>query len=86
MEKGDRMILSWKKIKKASLFFCLFCFLLFLLSQLFQLFSTLFLPPSPYRQPYGNAVKVSTNEAWKPIIPTEMGWLDRLFVFYWMGE
>jgi hypothetical protein len=80
------MILSLRKIKKASLFFCLFCLLLFLLSQLFQLFSTLFPFRSPYQEPLGNAVKVSINEEVEQIATTGIGWLDRLFVFYWIGE
>jgi hypothetical protein len=80
------MILSLKKIKKVGLFLCLFCLILFLLSQLFQLFSTLFPLSSRYEEPLGNAVKVSTNEAVVQTSTTGIGWLDRLLLFYWMGE
>ncbi|MCH5584255.1 DUF4227 family protein [Shimazuella sp. AN120528] len=80
------MVLSLRKIKRISLFFCLFFLFLFILVQLFQLFSNVFPLRSPYQKPYGNAVKVSTNEAMEPILSPKMSWLDRLVVFYGMGE
>lgn len=81
------MVISFRKIKKAGLFLCLFCLTLFLLSQLFQLFSVLFPLQSRYQEPIGNAVKVSTNEAAEQMmLPIEGNWLDRLLIFYWIGE
>jgi uncharacterized SAM-binding protein YcdF (DUF218 family) len=80
------MILSLRRIKKVSLFICLFFLLVFMLSQLFHLFSYFFSVRSPYQEPLGNAIKVSTIGSLQQNSISASTWLDRLFVFYWIGE
>ncbi|WP_156877512.1 DUF4227 family protein [Shimazuella kribbensis] len=79
------MIFSFQRIKRVSFFICLFLLFVFMLSQLLQLFSYFFPIRSPYQEPFGNAVKVSTMESQQNFI-RDSTWLDRLLVFYWIGE
>jgi hypothetical protein len=78
------MIFSLQKIKRVSLFIGLFLLFVFLIFQLFHLLTTFFPPRFPYQEPFGNAVKVSTFEQIDQSFSNT--WLDRLFVFYWIGE
>jgi hypothetical protein len=68
-------------MKKVVLFLSLFALFLFLFIQ----FLTIFFPhASPYREPYGSAIKVSNIEE-QPTFSSDK-WMDRLTLFYLLGE
>lgn len=56
------------------------------ISQIYYLLEPIFPFRSPYREPYGNAVKVFISRTNDEVysIPTEIE--NRLRLFYWIGE